>query len=120
MKRAFFGAIATLLAIGTTATSRGLGVTPVTSLPRGPVVDWSLEAQRAIVPPPAGEGNKFPGEAAVYMGIVHVAMYDAAVAIQGGYRPYAVSSQLRRRHLACGRDRSSRTRRTRRIATSAA
>ena len=87
MKRAFFGAIATLLAIGTTATSRGLGVTSVTALPRGPVVEWSLEAQRAIVPPPAGVGNKFPGEAAVYMGIVHVAMYDAAVAIQGGYRP---------------------------------
>ena len=91
MKRAFFAAIATLLAIGTTATFRGLGVTPVTSLPRGPVVDWSLEAQRAIVPPPAGNGNKFPGEAAVYMAIVHVAMYDAAVAVQGGYRPYAIA-----------------------------
>ncbi len=91
MKRAAFAAIATLLAIGTTATSRGLGVTSVTSLPRGPVVDWSLEAQRAIVPPPAGNGNKFPGEAAVYMAIVHVAMYDAAVAVQGGYRPYAIA-----------------------------
>src|SRR5262249_14888764 len=32
--------------------------------------------------------NKFPGEAAVYMGIVHVAIYDAAVAIEGGYQPY--------------------------------
>src|SRR5206468_1526208 len=48
-------------------------------------------AQRVIVPPPAGVGDMFPGEAAVYMGIVHVAMYDAAVAIQGGYRPYAIS-----------------------------
>jgi hypothetical protein len=66
MKRASFAAITTLLAIGTTATALGLGVTLVTSLPRGPVVDWSLEAQRAIVPPPAGVGNKFPGEAAVY------------------------------------------------------
>jgi hypothetical protein len=56
-----------------------------------PVVDWSLEAQRAIVPPPAGVGNKFPGEAAVYMGIVHAAMYDAAVAIEGGFRPYAIA-----------------------------
>jgi hypothetical protein len=36
------------------------------------------------VPPPGGNGNKFPGEAAVYMAIVHVAMYDAAVAVQGG------------------------------------
>jgi hypothetical protein len=91
MKRARFVVIATLLAIGTTATFRVLGVTPGTALPRGPVVDWSLEAQRAIVPPPAGVGNQFPGEAAAYMGIVHATMYDAAVAIQGGYRPYALS-----------------------------
>ncbi len=59
-----------------------------------PVLVWSTEARRAIVPPSAGPenfGNKFPGEAAVYMGIVHAAIYDAAVAIEGGYRPYAVS-----------------------------
>jgi hypothetical protein len=55
---------------------------------------WSTEARCAIVPPTAGPenfGNKFPGEAAVYMGIVHVAIYDAAVAIEGGYRPYAIA-----------------------------
>jgi hypothetical protein len=59
-----------------------------------PVIDWSTEARRAIVPPSAGPenyGNKFPGEAAVYMGIVHAAIYDAAVAIEGGYEPYAVT-----------------------------
>ena len=58
-----------------------------------PVIDWSNEARRAIVPPSAGAenyGNKFPGEAALYMGIVHAAMYDAAVAIEGGYQPYAI------------------------------
>ena len=63
-------------------------------LPATPVADWSSEARRAIVPPSAGPenfGNKFPGEAAVYMGIVHVAIYDAAVAIEGGYRPYAIA-----------------------------
>ena len=61
-----------------------------------PVTDWSREAQRAIVPPgpngifgTANYGTKFPGEAAVYMGIVHAAIYDAVVAIKGGYRPYA-------------------------------
>jgi hypothetical protein len=50
--------------------------------------------RRAIVPPSAGAenyGNKFPGEAAVYMGIVHAAIYDAAVAIEGGYEPYAIT-----------------------------
>jgi hypothetical protein len=59
-----------------------------------PVIDWSNEARRAIVPPSAGAenyGNKFPGEAAVYMGIVHAAIYDAAVAIEGGYEPYAIT-----------------------------
>ena len=59
-----------------------------------PVIDWSNEARRAIVPPSAGAenfGNKFPGEAAVYMGIIHVAIYDAAVAIEGGYQPYAIT-----------------------------
>ena len=58
-----------------------------------PVVDWSNEARRAIVPPSAGPenfGNKFPGDAGVYMGIVHVAIYDAAVAIEGGHKPYAI------------------------------
>jgi hypothetical protein len=60
-----------------------------------PVAFWSTEARCAIVPAgPNGAfgaenfGNKFPGEAAVYMGIVHVAIYDASVAIEGGYRPY--------------------------------
>jgi hypothetical protein len=63
-----------------------------------PVIDWSREAQRAIVPPGPGGvfgqenyGNKFPGEAAVYMGIVHAAIYDAAVAIEGGYQRYAIT-----------------------------
>jgi hypothetical protein len=60
-----------------------------------PIAFWSTEARCAIVPAgpggvfgPENFGNKFPGEAAVYMGIVHVAMYDAAVALEGGYRPY--------------------------------
>lgn len=54
------------------------------------VREWSSIARRAIVPAgPNGVfgaenfGNKFPGEAAVYLGIVHAAIYDAAVAIAG-------------------------------------
>jgi len=76
------------------ALARGDGSPVFRSVPRAfsatPVLYWSNEARRAIVPPSAGPenfGNKFPGEAAVYMGIVHVAIYDAAVAIEGGYRP---------------------------------
>jgi len=67
-----------------------------------PVADWSREAQRAIVPPgPNGVfgqdnyGNKSPGDAAVYMAIVHAAMYDAALAIQSGYQPYAIRLPIR-------------------------
>src|SRR3982751_3897238 len=83
----------------------GVGATPPTTqcapvaghvAATTPVAFWSTEARCAIVPAGPGGlfgaenfGNKFPGEAAVYMGIVHVAIYDAAVAIQGGYRPYA-------------------------------
>jgi hypothetical protein len=58
-----------------------------TSSQRRAVADWSLTAQNAIV----AVGRKFPGEAAVHMGIVHAAIYDAVVAIKGGYRPYAIA-----------------------------
>ena len=57
------------------------------ALQAGAVPEWSLIAQNSIV----AVGQKFPGEAAVYMGIVHAAIYDAAVAVSGGYEPYRVS-----------------------------
>jgi len=57
------------------------------TLRAGMVSDWSLTAQNSIVV----VGKKFPGEAAVYMGIVHAAIYDAAVAVSGGYDPFRVS-----------------------------
>ncbi len=78
-----------------------VGLVPVAqaaSLSAAPVVYWSREAGRAIVPPgpggvfgPNNYGNKTPAEAAVYMGIVHVAIYDAALAFEGGYQPYAIA-----------------------------
>jgi hypothetical protein len=93
--------IAFALAAASLALGGGVALTNRLSaqgapLSAAPVLDWSHEAQRAIVPPgpngvfgPENYGNKFPGEAAVYMGIVHAAMYDTAVAIEGGYQPYA-------------------------------
>jgi hypothetical protein len=89
----------TLIALGPILLAIGAAAFPVAGQPSPPVIPasltpvgaWSLEAQRAIVSPPAGVGDKFPGEAAVYMGIVHAAMYDVAVAIHGGYRPYAIA-----------------------------
>ena len=58
-----------------------------TSSQRRAVADWSLIAQNTIV----AVGRRFPGEAAVYMGIVHATIYDVVVAIEGGYRPYAIT-----------------------------
>jgi hypothetical protein len=80
----------TVFATPGSARTTALNVAPLSATP---VIDWSNEARRAIVPSGAGPenfGNKFPGEAGVYMGIVHVAIYDAALAIEGGYQPYAI------------------------------
>jgi hypothetical protein len=98
VKRLLVLAVA-LLALATANASSGTVRSPqsdAASLSATPVVVWSNEARRAIVPRGPGDifgaenyGNKFPGEAAVYMGIVHAAIYDAAVAIEGGYQPYA-------------------------------
>ena len=79
--------------LAATPNSRATRAIRSTTLSAAPVLYWSNEARRAIVPPSAGPenfGNKFPGEAGVYMGIVHVAIYDAALAIEGGYEPYAI------------------------------
>jgi hypothetical protein len=96
-----FALAAALTAVGTVSTASTAGVTPQTQCAPAaamaaattPVAYWSTEARCAIVPSTAGQenyGNKFPGEAGVYMGIVHVAIYDAALAIEGGYEPYAI------------------------------
>jgi hypothetical protein len=86
---AFVGAVPSVGATGPSTQCAPGAAMPAAATP---VAFWSTEARCAVVPPSAGPenfGNKFPGEAAVYLGIVHVAIYDAAVAIEGGYRPYA-------------------------------
>ena len=59
-----------------------------------PVIYWSNESRKAIIPPGAGPENYYgrrgPSDAAVYMGIAHAAIYDAAVALEGGYESYAL------------------------------
>ena len=49
------------------------------------VLLWSSEATNTIVT----VGGVFACRAAVYKGIVHSAIYDAVVGIEGGYEPYA-------------------------------
>ncbi len=103
--------VALLAAVASVGAGTAVGATPQTTqcapaanypAARTPVAFWSTEARCAIVPAGPGGifgsenfGTKFPGEAAVLMGIVHVAIYDAAVAIEGGYRPYAVALTAR-------------------------
>jgi hypothetical protein len=103
-----FGRLAAAVAVGSgvtaafvAATSAGSPAEPAmfrtvdssrprhaeTSSERRAVSDWSLIAQNAIV----AVGGRFPGEAAVHMGIVHATIYDAVVAIEGGYRPFAIT-----------------------------
>ena len=105
--RSFVAALVALLGTAAFASARpGVGAPPQTQCAPGaamsaamtPVAYWSTEARCAIVPAGPGRifgsenfGNKFPGEAAVYMGIVHVAIYNATVAIEGGFRPYAMA-----------------------------
>ena len=105
MKSRLFLLVALLGAVVFLGVGSGVGATPppatqcwpAANYPAAttPVAFWSTEARCAIVPAGPGGvfgsenfGNKFPGEAAVYMGIVHVAIYDAADAIYGGYQPY--------------------------------
>ena len=83
----FFATIAVLIALGPPDSTQA-HLKPPGIRSAAPIVYWSNEARRAIVPPgPNGifgaenYGNKFPGEAAVYMGLVHTAMHDAAVAL---------------------------------------
>jgi PAP2 superfamily len=95
MKASSLIAVLVALLVPTAFVGGAPARTNSTSFSAAPVLFWSNEARRAIVPPSAGPenfGNKFPGEAAVYMGIVHAAIYDAAVAIEGGYQPYAIAA----------------------------
>jgi hypothetical protein len=81
--RVLLAAIALVLVLG---RAYAIDVSP------DPVIYWSNEARKAIVPPSAGPenyGRRGPSDAAVYMGIAHVAIYDVAVALEGGYQFYA-------------------------------
>src|SRR5262245_10208264 len=101
MRRIMFGmVIATCVAFGGVRIVQGVRLErQATSVSEAdPVTFWSTEARRAIVPPGKdgifgreNYGNKFPGEAAIYLGIVHAAVYDAALAFGGGYQPYAIA-----------------------------
>jgi PAP2 superfamily len=78
-------AVASLVMSVTIGTSAHAGEVESRHDSARPVLDWSAIAQNSIV----AVAKKFPGEAALLMGIVHVAIYDATAAVEGGLEPYA-------------------------------
>jgi hypothetical protein len=84
------GRLAALLVVGLGVAAVNSMTSAQTSDQGRAVADWSLIAQNAIVV----VGRRFPGEAAVHMGIVHAAIYDVLVAIEGGYRPFAITATV--------------------------
>jgi hypothetical protein len=79
-------ALATLMPSAVVAAAAPRAATTADRSPQA-IMDWSGVAQNSIVV----VAKKFPGEGAVLMGIVHAAIYDATVAVDGGFRPYAVA-----------------------------
>jgi hypothetical protein len=59
------------------------------------VLDWNERAQKAIVPNVTPLPRP-PGSSIVLEGIVQAAIYDATVAIEGGYEPFVASPQVTR------------------------
>ncbi len=61
------------------------------------VTDWNLIAENAITtPPPQGAPPRPVGSSLVHEGIVQAAIYDATVAIEGGYEPFVTSPSVTR------------------------
>jgi hypothetical protein len=59
------------------------------------VLDWNEKAQKAIVPNVTPLPRP-PGSSLVLEGIVQGAIYDATIAIEGGYEPFVASPQVTR------------------------
>ena len=87
MRRMLFVAIAAILIVGASAASGARGRAHAVRHPstENAVTHWSLVAQNAI------SVGRPPASSEVLNGLVHVAIYDAVVAVEGRYEPFAVS-----------------------------
>jgi len=72
------------------ATALMLAASAGPAVAENSVTQWSLIAQNAVVP------GRPPGSGQVLMGIVHVAIYDAVVAIEGRFEPFAVRPSVKK------------------------
>jgi hypothetical protein len=78
------GVVAVAVSALAVAASAGMTRNAAAALPPGnPVAQWNVIAEDTVV----GSGT-FQTEAFIYMAYVSAAVYDAVVAIEGGYKPY--------------------------------
>lgn len=80
-------AIRTLLAALAAATvlaPAGAAAAPRSDVTPQVVLDWSATALATVL------AEKPQPQSAVYLGLVHAAMYDAVVAVEGGFEPYLI------------------------------
>jgi hypothetical protein len=88
--RLLFRAAMIVLAALTISAAGGATQTAAAALPPGnAVAQWNKIAEDAVV----GSGA-FQNEGLVYMAYVSAAVYDAVVAIEGGYEPYSLEVRL--------------------------
>ena len=91
MKRTILLVIAAALVLATAAAGgRHRAQAPAHDPQPNAVAHWDLVAQNAI------SVGRPPASSEVLNGLVHAAMYDAVVAIEGDYEPFAVSIRPRR------------------------
>jgi hypothetical protein len=65
-----------------------LGAGPPEARAQNVVTDWSLEAQNVIT------AGRPPASSEYLLALVHAAMYDAAVAVDGRYKPFGVKARV--------------------------
>ena len=84
--------VLTIVLLSLTATGAGTATREAAAaLPSGnSVAQWNKIAEDTVV----GSGA-FQNEGLVYMAYVSAAVYDAAVAVEGGYEPYGLAIRLR-------------------------
>src|SRR5689334_1437345 len=82
-----------VLALSMTPTVTGMATTAHAAPPSSPaaVIAWNAIAQRTAIT----VAKQFQAQSMIYIAFAQAAVYDAVVAIEGGYQPY----QLRLAHL---------------------
>lgn len=82
-----------IAALGLSVTTM-VAVTAADVRAQNAVIDWNLKAQTVIT------AGRPPGSSEYLFALVHAAMYDAAVAVEGRYEPFGVKARARQQTSA--------------------